>query len=1185
MKRPNFLIIAVVCLFVLFMLGGFGSRASNSKHGNRAVGSPSPIPPSSSDPDKRAEASAKAGAAGPATQSADGEDEDSDPDLGKFQSTIDRDKYLRMRDEFIALKRGIEPGRPFDPRARGRAIEQMQGQESEASGKNSIFGSIANFLGIELNAGPSWTPLGPAPLFLNGSGNPASSFSGRVTAVVVDPTNPNIVYLGAAQGGVWRSLDGGGTWNAIFDNAQSLAIGALALAPSDHTVLYVGTGEFNGCGDCFFGAGLYRIDNADTSATLVGPINPSQTIGNLTYNIFSGRSISKILVHPTDPNTIFVATGSGSGGSGANALGGIPPMATRGVYRSINAKAAAASVTFQKLVVTTDNSFDNPATGNATISDMVMETGNPDHILVGVLGNGAGSSGVYQTTNATAATPGFTQALSLAAGVRVQLAINKTGSVVTAYAATSETPVPAPAGTGCSSTSAGSLHKSTNPFDAGATWSGQIAGAAGFCQGQCFYDMPIAVDPGDPNVVYVGGQSGSSPSLVCGGAVRKSTDGGNTFSTDGTGLHADEHAFFFDGAGNIYTGNDGGIWKRSANSAAGSAWTNLNHAGLNTLQFESVSQHPTDQFLTIGGTQDNGTEAQQTSSGNWKNAEGGDGGYTLIDQSATDNSNVTMYLTMFNQSNTQILFDRATLTSCLSVINSWPTRGTFTCGTPPAPCPENNSPASNCDSLAFFKNNGLQLTDNVLFYAPMALGPGTPNIFYFGTDRLYRSTDKGDNMTIVGGTAASPLISTGQTRCLIGQTCPPGTAAAVGTPISTIGISPQDDNYRLVGMQTGQVFATSTGSPLVDITGSFPSNPSGSLNRFVGRAVFDPNNKDVAYIAFSFYAPAGQGIWKITNLTAAVANPAAANWVASGNGIPSIPINALAIDPAKSNNIYAGTDIGVYFSTDGGANWAPYGNGLPRVSVFDMKLQNANRILRVATHGRGIWEASIGAVATPTPTPITYSVSGRIADAGNNAVSGVTVLFELNFQGTLTTRSTQTDANGNFSSGDVGCQNNVKVTPSKIGYAFSPQATAFVSSPACLTGTGTANFTATPQPANVLIEEGTANTALALDSVTFVRGPFTVVGLHNFSADQRTRVILFTSNLGLIQPDPSVLTVKAGSTPLTVENVGTVAGVAGLNASYIVVVLPNGLPAGDLPVTVTFHGVASSNTPTITISP
>jgi uncharacterized protein (TIGR03437 family) len=78
---------------------------------------------------------------------------------------------------------------------------------------------------------------------------------------------------------------------------------------------------------------------------------------------------------------------------------------------------------------------------------------------------------------------------------------------------------------------------------------------------------------------------------------------------------------------------------------------------------------------------------------------------------------------------------------------------------------------------------------------------------------------------------------------------------------------------------------------------------------------------------------------------------------------------------------------------------------------------------------------------------------------------------------------------------------------------------------------------------------------------------------------------LFTSNLGLNAPDSAVLTVQAGGTSLTVENVGTVSGVAGLDASYIVVRLPDGLATGDLPLTVTFHGVASVNTPTLGISP
>src|SRR5207249_57961 len=123
------------------------------------------------------------------------------------------------------------------------------------------------------------------------------------------------------------------TWTPIFDAAQSLAIGALALAPSSPSTLYVGTGEANGSADSYAGVGLYRVDNADTSPTLVGPINPIRNyidnIGNpQSVPVFNGRSISKIVVHPTQPGTVFVGTTSGVMGMGGDAPSGgtVPPL-------------------------------------------------------------------------------------------------------------------------------------------------------------------------------------------------------------------------------------------------------------------------------------------------------------------------------------------------------------------------------------------------------------------------------------------------------------------------------------------------------------------------------------------------------------------------------------------------------------------------------------------------------------------------------------------------------------------------------------------------------------------------------------------------------------------------------------------------------------------------------------------
>ena len=110
-------------------------------------------------------------------------------------------------------------------------------------------------------------------------------------------------------------------------------------------------------------------------------------MGRLTYNVFNGRGITKIVVDPTNAATIFVSTGRGVGGSGGNALGIVcRRLATRGVYRSTNATSAAGSVTFQKLVVTTDAGVDTPNTGNVDTTDIVMEPGVPNNLLVAVIG-------------------------------------------------------------------------------------------------------------------------------------------------------------------------------------------------------------------------------------------------------------------------------------------------------------------------------------------------------------------------------------------------------------------------------------------------------------------------------------------------------------------------------------------------------------------------------------------------------------------------------------------------------------------------------------------------------------------------------------------------------------------------------------------------------------------------------
>ena len=631
------------------------------------------------------------------------DNEDGDADVPRrMRGRIDKETYLRLRNQHTSLLRGIdEDGKLVDPEWRASALRRMEQQERMNSPELSP---------------TTWTEIGPFNL-PNGQTQqfPATTpVNGRVTAVVVDPTNSNKVYVGAAQGGVWRSTNGGTTWTAIFDSAQSLAIGALALAPSNPSILYVGTGEPNNSADCFFGVGVYRIDNADTTANLTGPINPLITTGSgggaITTNCFTGRAISQILVNPTDPASIYVSTGTGVSGAGGNALSNlVPPLGLRGVYRSTNATAAAASVTFTKLIVNTDGSLDSgPATGNTSIFDMVLEPGNSNNLLVTTSGTTLGGA-VYRSTNALAATPTFTQTLFPGFnGLVMKLAINKVGAVVTVYCSTNE-----PSGVaGCSSIGqSGRLRKST---DGGVTWSATLAAAEGYCGGQCSYDNPVGVDPNNANIVYIGGNARGT----CSDVLKKSTDGGTTFTRDDTGLHADAHALAFDPLTvptTVWFGNDGGIWKRQ-DAVAGTAWSTRNLGTLGMIQFVSLAVHPTNQFFTIGGTQDNGTEAQTVSSGNWISAEGGDGGFALIDQSATDTVNTTMYHTFFNQTNNFIGFDRTNLGACLAVKDSWEFRGGGFA----------NDPTPSCDGTAFTLSNGINAADTVLFTRRWRWGRALP---------------------------------------------------------------------------------------------------------------------------------------------------------------------------------------------------------------------------------------------------------------------------------------------------------------------------------------------------------------------------------------------------------------------------------------------------------------------------
>jgi uncharacterized protein (DUF2141 family) len=718
---------------------------------------------------------------------------------------------------------------------------------------------------------PVWTPIGPDPIPNGQTGATQLPVSGRVLAIAVDPTDANIVYAGTAGGGLNRTLDGGATWTPLMDSALTSIIGAITIDPTDRNILFVGTGESNFALDSFFGDGVYVIRGATTATpSLSGPFHSDGV-----NDIFTGRSISRILVNPNDHNKILVASASAVSGVSGQSFNILPE---RGVYFSTNALSAAP--TFTRLAIP-------PGMPLISISDMAMDPANPAVVVVSVRDTVGDLVGGLWTADSDPWTGTATWTLRLSKpGTIARLAVNKdplspSGTFFAAFDEPSS----------CAGSTRGTLRKSV---DGGVTWP-LVAAANGFCGPSCFYAMVIGTDPTNVNNLYLGGSIGNGIGTCRAGILGRSVNGGAMFSSSQNFLHAYTHAIAVAPSNGsiVYTGNDGGIFR---SSDSGGTWSSINTPGFNALILNTVSVHPTDRNFTLGAANMNGAVLMDAA-GNWRRSDFGDAGSSAIDQNATDTTSVTLYHTYFSG---QGLLGYAHVTGVAN-----PT--------------EANWVFSGCSGTPA---NGIGCIDQVLHYAPLALGPGIPNSVYYGTDRLYRSSNQGTLNVVV---SQVPI--------------------QLNVPISAIAISPQDDNVRLVGLKNGTVFKTTTGSVVLgDITGTWGA-------RYVSKIAIDPNDGNIAYIALNGYGFATH-VWKITNVLAA----AAPTWIAASDGLPDVPVNALAVNPSNSNFVFAGTDIGVFASIDGGAAWSPYGNGLPRVPVFDLAVQNTSQILRIATHGRGMWE-------------------------------------------------------------------------------------------------------------------------------------------------------------------------------------------------------------------------------------
>ena len=448
----------------------------------------------------------------------------------------------------------------------------------------SVLGALSSaFLspcavGQSISAGPSigpvWEELGPMPI----SSGP---YAGRVSALVCSPTDANRLFAGGADGGVWRTLDGGTTWQPLTGHLPTTAIGALALDPNDEDVIYAGTGEGNYANHSRYGLGLYRSQDGGDSWE------------HLAESTFGGRCFSAIVIDPTDTDVLYASITRAGGFPELAAAKGHPgATGDLGVFRSTD-----GGVSWSRLA-------NSP---NVSTTSLVMDPSNPSRLFAGV-GRifGGSQNGIWRSTD------GGTTWTKLAGGLPSS---NQIGRVTVAIAPSQPSRLyalltrPSDANGGSASTLGG--WRSDN---GGNTWTSIPVPSIQATYG--WYLSVVSVMPTDPNTVFMGGLS----------LVRSINSGSSWASV--TPPHVDMHALAWDASGRLVAGDDGGV-HRSTN--LGNSWSSLN-SGLGTTQFYAgLSTHPTNDEIFLGGLQDNGTVRRSNDTTSWSHVLGGDGGWTQID--------------------------------------------------------------------------------------------------------------------------------------------------------------------------------------------------------------------------------------------------------------------------------------------------------------------------------------------------------------------------------------------------------------------------------------------------------------------------------------------------------------------------------------------------------------------------
>jgi len=410
------------------------------------------------------------------------------------------------------------------------------------------------------------------------------NIGGRISAIAMPPADMQTIYAGAASGGIFKSNDQGGTWTPVFDDALSLSIGDIAIAPSDPDIIWAGTGEANAGGGSmsYDGFGIYKSTDAGNTWDHVGLEN-------------SG-SIGRLVVHPTDPQTCFVA-----------AMGRLfSNNPDRGIFRTTDGGANWNKVLYVNDSVGGIDIVIHPNHPDTLYAALWERVRRPDRRDYG----GTGSS-IYRSIDGGESWNQLTNGLPPSSPSVGRIGIDISQSDPNILYAIYADNIGYFAGVYRSDNGGDSWFR-TNDSDLDYMYS-----SYGWWFGR------INIDPVDPDIVY-----------AIGFDLYKTSDGGNTWPLISSTVHVDHHDIVVHPQNHnfLVNGNDGGIY---TSTNGGSSWTFLEN--LPITQFYTCDADEQNPQRLYGGTQDNGTNRTLTgNTGDWQNIYWGDGFFVLVDP--TDNN-------------------------------------------------------------------------------------------------------------------------------------------------------------------------------------------------------------------------------------------------------------------------------------------------------------------------------------------------------------------------------------------------------------------------------------------------------------------------------------------------------------------------------------------------------------------